>query len=47
MSKVWVLDRVIQGIPIKKGMIYIEYYHYYAIKNSMIDYFVAHHQGLK
>ena len=47
MSEVWVLDRAIQGVPVKEGMICMLCHHSGAREKAMKDHFAAHHQGMK
>jgi len=47
MSEVWILDKAIQGISVKGGMICTECHYSCIEKNPMKNHFTAKHQGMK
>ena len=47
ISKVWILDRAIQGVPVKEGIACTECHHSCVEKTSMKNHFTAKHQGMK
>ena len=47
ISKVWILDRAIQGVPVKKGIACTECHHSCVEKTPMKNHFTAKHQGMK
>lgn len=47
MSEVWILDRAIQGVPVKKGLECTLCHYSGARKKAMKDHFGAKHQNIK
>ena len=47
ISEVWILDKAIQGVPIKKGFRCTECHYCGAREKAMKDHFAANHRGMK
>jgi|SRR5947207_7570371 len=47
ISEVWILDRGIDGVPVKEGITCTECHHSVAKKNAMKTHFTGKHKGMK